>query len=387
MKKLFFAAALLLAAVSCQKEEFVAPLEGTTVLEVSLDKATKTGLAALNEGERKIYWLKGDKLSWDGTESDPLGDEYTAEDPKTSATFTWSGILNKPCDILYPASMYTDATHVTLPATQGDSKAEDAIATDVLPMYTHIGENGTVSKLKCLTGLVKISWTLPAENADSHKMKIIEFKGNNNEQVSGKFEIDYTSGALTSTSTADADKMVTVIANRTATAETPCCCLISIPAGAYENGFTITLVDQYGHYMEKSKSSSFTVEAGKVSVMPEIEFIPSATRMTVITTANEWNTYATAYNAGEYADAKIAADLDFDGAAPVSITKTYNNILSGNNKEFKNVSTSSALFSAIGEEGTVNTLVLGETYSFKKTGVNSNIAGLALKVNGYGFKL
>lgn len=371
MKKLFFAAALLLAAVSCQKEEFVAPLEGTTVLEVSLDKATKTGLSALNDEARKIYWLKGDKLSWDGTESDPLGDEYTAEDPKTSATFTWSGILNRPCDILYPASIYTDATHVTLRATQGDSKAEDAIATDVLPMYTHIGEDGTVSKLKCLTGLVKISWKLPAENADSHKMKIIEFKGNNNEQVSGTFGINYADGTLTPTSTADADKMVTVIANRTATAETPCCCLISVPAGTYENGFTVTLVDQYGHYMEKSKTSSFDVEAGKVYNLATFDFVPTDTRMTVITTADEWNTYAKAYNGGEYTDAKIDADLDFEGKTLTNITKSFRNVIDGQNKSLGGLADcSKSLVETVEAEGVVKNVVIAESCNYIVTGFN-----------------
>lgn len=381
MKKLFFAAALLFAAVSCQKEEFIAPVEGKTVLEVSLDNATKTGLSALNDGARKIYWLQGDKLSWSGNASEPLGEEYTAAAALTNATFTWKGILNRPCDILYPASMYTDATHVTLPATQGDSKAEDAIATDVLPMYTHIGEDGTVSKLKCLTGLVKISWKLPAENADSHKMKIIEFKGNNNEQVSGKFEIDYTTGALTSTSTADADKMVTVIANRTATAETPCCCLISVPAGTYENGFTVTLVDQYGHFMEKSKSSSFEVTPGKVIKLPEFEFAPTGTRITVITDASEWNAYASAYNSGDYTDAVITANLDFTDKAIVNITKAYQNNLSGYGSKFMNVSTDKALFENIGSEATVENIVFDESYKIEAV-ANDNIGAVVKNLHG-----
>lgn len=373
MKKLFIAVAVLLAAVSCRKEEFVAPAEGTTVLEVSLDKTVKTGLAPADENKsRKIYWLKGDQLAWDGVASVALGEEFTAGAAKTSATFTWNDELDYPCNLLYPASIWKDDTHITLPAVQAASGKSDTIASDVLPMYAHIALGEGAPALKSLLGLVKITWTLAADDPDSHKIKVIEFSGKADEQVSGEFEIDYSTGVLTpASSPSDADKKVTVTVGKTATTDTPYSCLVAVPAGTYSAGFTVKLIDQYGHYMEKSKPSSFIVTAGNVSVLPSFEFVPSGTQITVITTADEWNAYADAYNSGNYTDAEIAADLDFTGKPLTNITGSFRNVIDGQNKSIGGlVDCSISLVETVEAEGVVKNVVIAESCNYIVTGFN-----------------
>ena len=72
MKIRFFTlSALIVAAASCSTE-LVPETEGEfTVISVNLAE-TKTTLGPSAEGKRKVYWTDGDRMSLNGTASNPL---------------------------------------------------------------------------------------------------------------------------------------------------------------------------------------------------------------------------------------------------------------------------------------------------------------------------
>ena len=110
---LLLAVAALLA--SCEKEmETPAPSEEKVYLTVGVEQATKTTISDPVAGVRNVYWKQGDQIKVNDKTSDALGD---VGENCTSTTFTVAG-TSTPYNILYPASIYADEDHVTLPAVQ-----------------------------------------------------------------------------------------------------------------------------------------------------------------------------------------------------------------------------------------------------------------------------
>ena len=118
IKKTLIILAVLPALVlipSCE-EGIPEAAEETTVLSVGIRAdGAKTVLGPSVDGKRKVYWADGDCISLNGTASAPLSG-VPAE--ASSATFTFSGALEAPYNLLYPAAFYKDASTITLPATQ-----------------------------------------------------------------------------------------------------------------------------------------------------------------------------------------------------------------------------------------------------------------------------
>ena len=95
-----------------------------------------------------MYWANGDQIAANGVASDPL--EGIPADA-LSAEFTFPGVLNLPYNILYPASAYADASHVTLPATQAYvAGSYDPAAALLAGQMTSTGGSLEVSHLSAL---------------------------------------------------------------------------------------------------------------------------------------------------------------------------------------------------------------------------------------------
>ena len=111
-----FAAMALLAG--CVKETPAPDQAGKTlVISIAPDvEAVKTHMGPTDGTSRKLYWSDGDVIAVNGNPSDALAG---LGENATSAAFHFSAPLaSAPFNLLYPASVYTDATHVTLPASQ-----------------------------------------------------------------------------------------------------------------------------------------------------------------------------------------------------------------------------------------------------------------------------
>lgn len=350
------------------------PVANTTVtIDLPSDEAAvapsgisvKTTLGALEDGVRKIYWCEDDKISINGNASTLM---TNLSDDKRSATFEFAdAVLEYPYSVLYPAEMYKDAQTITLLAVQ--PSADDSFADDAAPMAAYQASAGKIT-LKHLVGVVRLQIKLPAESTHGqHTLNRVEFSGNNSEQVSGDFTINYKDATITSASTAEADQKVVAMVEKTLSSESNTDVFIVVPAMQYAQGFTVRLVDGAGHYMDIS-TEDITIAAGEVKRMPVVEFAPKGTLADVeITSAADLVAFAKAYNAGEYSqseDLKVVVknDIVFDdetNAAWVPIGKSgsyFKGTFDGGEFSIKNWVTSSPLFFGIDPEGTVKDLTV-----------------------------
>lgn len=278
MKTFFSTVATILAVllVGCAKENSaeLTPADKGETLTIGLPE-TKTYLGPLVEGTRKVYWSEGDQIKADEHTSTAI---TISEQNAGVASFNFAnGLLEYPCNILYPAEIWKDASTVTLPAVQ--AAATGSYGVDAAPMVAVAdGENSPV--LKHLIGVIRLR--IKASGNTHTDLRLVEFRGNNNEQVSGDFNIDYASATLTDKgSTATKDLKVSAKVAQMLTTENAIDVFVVVPAREYTNGFTVTFVDKNGHYMEKSKSTALTLAKGEIHAMPELAFEPTGTKFDV----------------------------------------------------------------------------------------------------------
>ena len=235
MKKIGLALiASLLIVPSCVKElETIdntgEPAGETTVITAGFEGA-KT---ALQSDSKKIYWTSGDAICVNGVTSETL----SLAEPAATATFTFASALTDEKKAVYPASIWTSDGTVTLPALQ-DAGDNVTFASGALPLVAYAASGNTLS-FKSMLAIIKLQLK---KGATDDNIAYVEFSGRNGEQVSGAFSVNYSTGALTGTSVADADKKVQVTVGK-ALSSTPTVIYIAVPAGTYSNGFKIKVVD------------------------------------------------------------------------------------------------------------------------------------------------
>ena len=313
MKKIFrsIAALAVVMFAGCTNDltdEVVVPVGGKTTVEIGFEDS-RTYLGELVDGARKVYWSNGDQVNINGVTSSAV----ELNETKTHATFTFEQELVYPYSIFYPAEMYKDGATITLPATQG--AATGSFASDTAPMAV-VAVEGEPMVLKHLAAVVRLQLK-GVEAHNGHKINKVEFRGNNGEQVSGEFAIDYSAVELTPASAAEADKVVSTSVGKFLSTEATTDVFIVVPAQQYTAGFSVRIIDEAGHYMDV-KSAATTLEKGQILAMPVLEFVPTGTIIGVeIKSAADLVAFAKAYNAGEYAEVKplvvtLKNDIEFD---------------------------------------------------------------------------
>lgn len=371
MKKTILAAFCLMGAVACSNElEY--QNDSRTVLTLELPGTTKTVLGDAQDGVRPVLWCKGDKISVNGVVSDPLD----VEGDVLKADFVLSGQVSAPYEIIYPAGMVKDAETVILPAGQKYA-AGDNIVSGSMPMAGYSTTESVMMKQVC--GILGIRLKMGTE---ANLIRYIEVAALGGEPVCGDFTVDYQNGTLSS-EVKDAN-VIRMEVQKTLPAESANAFNVILPAGVYSAGFQVKVVDENGRAMVRSIKGNRELEAGKLMLMPELEFVPNSEDKGVeIATPEDWNSFATAYNAGKYPDSQIAtitADLDFssvnadkfvtlglrDGAkqSPDGPAKYFAGTLHGNGKRILNLKTDVPFIQAIGTGALVQDINIDETCSF-----------------------
>lgn len=389
MKKIMIFAAIAAAVLAsgCAKENLVQPEQGT-VLKASLSSLTKTAIDGV-----KVTWTEGDAINVNGANS------YAIKEAAATATFEFKTALTAPYKAVYPTTIYKDASTVTLPS-----------ALDVNTVFTPLGgylESGDAISFKVLTAFLKFSLTGEATTT----VKDITLKGLGDEQLSGDFAIDFTTLALTGSSTADADKVVKLSVNQALSA-TPLVVYIPIPAGNYASGYQVDILDSEGGLMRKAVTAR-TVKAGELRDMGAMAFEVNVTEdpnIGGIPDAKEFKDFATAVIEGRSFNrwinestgaVELQADIDLGGEdwTPVgnatvttghAITgNAFTGVFDGKNHTVDNfkvtVAASAAnavagLFGAI-SGATVKNLVIGENVVIK----NASTAGFVTMGGAVGF--
>lgn len=372
MKKTILAAFCLMGAIACSNElEY--QNDSRTVLTLELPGATKTVLGDAQDGMRPVLWCKGDKISVNGVVSDSLDVEGNA----LTADFVLSEQVSAPYEIIYPAGMVKDAATITLPAGQNYA-AGDNIVSGSMPMAGYSDTESVMMKQVC--GILGIRLKMGTE---ANLIRYIEVTALGGEPVCGDFSVDFQNSTLSSEAK-DAD-VIRMEVQKTFPAGSANTFNVILPAGVYSAGFQVKVVDENGRAMVRSIKGSRELGAGKLMLMPELEFVPNSEDKGVeIATPEDWNSFATAYNAGEYPDSQIAtitADLDFssvladkfvtlglrDGAkqSPDGKAKKYfAGTLNGNGKRIMNLKSDVPFIQAIGTGALVKDVIIDASCEF-----------------------
>ena len=371
MKKTILAAFCLMGAIACSNElEY--QNDSRTVLTLELPGTTKTVLGEAQDGVRPVLWCKGDKISVNGVVSDPLD----VEGDVLKADFVLSGQVSAPYEIIYPAGMVKDAETVTLPAGQKYA-AGDNIVSGSMPMAGYSTTESVMMKQVC--GILGIRLKMGTE---ANLIRYIEVTALGGEPVCGDFTVDYQNGTLSS-EVKDAN-VIRMEVQKTLPAESANAFNVILPAGVYSAGFQVKVVDENARAMVRSIKGNRELGAGKLMLMPELTFVPNSEDKGVeIATPEDWNSFATAYNAGKYPDSQIAtitADLDFlsvsadkfvtlglrDGAkqSPDGPAKYFAGTLNGNGKRIMNLKSDVPFIQAIGTGALVKDVNIDKTCSF-----------------------
>lgn len=371
MKKTILAAVGLIGAIACSNElEY--QNDSRTVLTLELPGTTKTVLGDAQDGVRPVLWCKGDKISVNGVVSDPLDVEGNV----LKADFVLSRQVSAPYEIIYPAGMVKDAATITLPAEQNYA-AGDNIVSGSMPMAGYSSTESVMMKQVC--GILGVRLKMGTEAC---LIRYVEVAALGCEPVCGDFTVDYQNGTLSS-EVKDAN-VIRMEVQKTLPAGSVNTFNVILPAGVYSAGFQVKVVDENGQAMVRSIKGNRELEAGKLMLMPELEFVPNSEDKGVeIATPEDWNSFATAYNAGKYPDSQIAtitADLDFtlvsanefvtlglrDGAkqSPDGPAKYFAGTLNGNGKRIMNLKSDVPFIQAIGTGALVKDVNIDKTCSF-----------------------
>lgn len=372
MKKTILAAFCLMGAIACSNElEY--QNDSRTVLTVELPGTTKTVLGEAQDGVRPVLWCKGDKISVNGVASQALA----IEENVPTASFVFEKELSAPYSIIYPASMVKDGGAViTLPSQQKVASG-DNIVSGSMPMAGYSTTESVMMKQVC--GILGIRLKMGTE---ANLIRYIEVMALGGEPVCGDFTVDYQNGTLSSEAK-DAN-VIRMEVQKTLPAESANAFNVILPAGVYSAGFQVKVVDENGRAMVRSIKGSRELEAGKLMLMPELTFVPNSEDKGVeIATPEDWNSFATAYNAGKYPDSQIAtitADLDFtlvsadkfvtlglrDGAkqSPDGPAKYFAGTLNGNGKRIMNLKSDVPFIQAIGTGALVQDVIIDASCEF-----------------------
>ena len=265
MKRLYIilvCVAATLGVYGCATEG-VEPLVDGTILNIKTE--SRTSLGELDEGVRHVYWSAGDVVAANGCSSVALSDKY---DGSRGASFSFDQQLVPPYNVIYPASIYKDANTITLNRTQS------GLASDFdAPMYAHT--NDMTFSMKHLCGVVRVSIL---GKKSLHELLYVAIISRENEALYGDFTIDYKTGELTPVEASNASYNETrAVARVVPSTEKAVDVFVTIPARTYNSGFTVRVVNKYGHYQDFATTKSQTIERGKVLAMPEVIFEPTST--------------------------------------------------------------------------------------------------------------
>lgn len=222
--------------------------EGKTVLTASILEP-KTSLGDKTGSIYAVKWTEGDQICVNGVTSSKSG--ISAEDG--SATFEFDAALDAPYKAVYPAAAYKSEGVVTIPSSQTYAAGNFDAASAVM---CGVAESGTELTFHHLMAYLKLTFNTVS---DPDAIRSVTVKSRGSESMSGDFNLDYETLALTA---ADGAKTVTVDCGEGVALGTAV--VVAVPAQNYGSGLEITTTDVNGDKTVHTLKSAFDAKAGKV---------------------------------------------------------------------------------------------------------------------------
>lgn len=270
--------ALTALAAGCAKEiagadevilpdqELLGQDEVTLVLNVPASPGTKTTLGAKDGSSYPIYWSAGDVITLNGT----AATSFTPASGNETATASFKVTsLAAPYNFLYNGS---GTNVVTFPSTQ--NYVADGFDPAAVPMYASVNSLSGNITFSHVASLLKFSFT------GSKKIDSINLSAGDANSLSGNFTIGATSGILNGSLTpaAAGAGLIYSFGGHQQLSDTPFVFYIAIPAGTYDNGITLDIIDNDSGHMTVTvldDAASKTIAAGKVREFENVVYIPN----------------------------------------------------------------------------------------------------------------
>ena len=364
-----------LAAVSCTTDVTedlgvqVGDKGGQTTLLLSLEES-RTQLGEKSDDIYPLYWSEGDAIAVNGVKSVPV----SAEDAgKATTLFTFSGVLERPYNIVYPAPsedakiitevikvvedvVTTDPTTgetvttptevdkevqvalypVTFPATQTYAGAK--LAEGAAPMYGYVGElaegeTASAIQINHLTGI--LNFNIKGSETLSKIVLVSE-----NGAISGTYYIRPETGQLVAKEESTSNQVILSFGDGlTLNPETATPVYVVVPKGAY-GVFAATLYTTDNKKMTvRFDSDGKAISVGKVREFAPFTFAENAVEDGIfeIYDVDDLMTFATIVDPLTFfprTEAKLMNDIDMTGVDWTPI-EGFRQVFNGNNCAIK----------------------------------------------------
>ena len=318
-----------------QKEVIEVPGGELTIqLSVPAESAdTKTTLGAKADGSYPVLWNSGDVITLNGT----AATEFTPASGNATATAKFKvNNLSAPFNFLY-GGVSGSSNQVTFPPTQ--NYVADGFDPAAMPMYASVNTlvSGQVS-FSHVGALLKFSFT-GSKKIDSVTLSAADAT---TKSLSGNFTIGATGGLLNGSLTpvSAGAGLIYSFGGHKQLSDTPFVFYIAIPAGTYEGGITLDVVDNdAGHMTVKvlDSDASKTIAPGTVREYDNVVYIPNKEiNLFQIKDAATLNTFRTRVANGEKTlNARVTCDAASFSAASLTDwepIEDYKGTFDGNGK-------------------------------------------------------
>ena len=292
---LIIAGASLLALNSCSKEQetdiddkpaeaIVNPETDESLVTIQLnvpvsEEDTKTSLGSKSSSSYPVYWSDGDGdyLSLNGTAAMSSTKNSTTQYTATFKPASGLSVYN----FLYRGVSGRD-DQVTFPASQ--SFVSGGFDSASMPMYASSASRSNSVTFNHLGALLKFSLTcndtdhLPANKGIDSVTLTAE---DDSKSLSGSFTIGKTSNLLNGTLTpaSGGASLTYSFGTHKSLSSTPFVFYVAIPAGTYEGGIKLTIVDNNGGSMDlyvMTEAANKTIAAGRVREFETVEYVPAS---------------------------------------------------------------------------------------------------------------
>lgn len=299
MKRIIFCFAAAAALAACSKDNTVLPESGDDRLVLNFDAGTQeTETDAVSRGGydgAKSVWHAGDEVGLTfGPDNSNL--HFMQEDGSLSSDGTrvrYTGTLNTAlsgavtCVAYYPyassVSVTGQAVTTTFPAVQNYVAA----GYKGIPLFAkYAGDYGALNlQFRNLFSVVKLTLSKGSALSGTVNLQQVEFKGNNNETVSGAMIVDM-SGATPAVSYTGTGKTTALdLGAGVELTAAPKTFYIAVPALDYTKGYTFTFVTDKGQVSKSAKNSGASYAANKVYAAPAL----TIDNLSIVTTIPDGN--------------------------------------------------------------------------------------------------
>lgn len=265
LSKLLWVVALLAVAVACSTDvtnDLAVELgRGQSTISVSLEES-RTHLGEAADGIYPLYWSEDDAIAVNGVASSALA---AADAGSSAATFTFSGDLLRPYNVVYPAPAAdvvakTEGCYpVVFPASQ--MYKAGTFASKSAPMYGYAAEDAPV-QMQHLTGILRLA--IKGDSVVLRNLAISTEKGN----IAGTFDVNCQTGELIAQEDVSNSVIVTFSKGLVLNADEATPIYVAVPAGDYGK-FIIRVNSSEGVMKLTFDSTSKPIQRGMVREFAE----------------------------------------------------------------------------------------------------------------------